>query len=480
MACQLPPFITRAERLGAYSVHLERNQKSLVPQFLVLSTPDAFGLILPLWALRRHDRPAKAGLWAEDLPSEMDSILKSEEFVLLGADLERDFSPFLGRDRAVIPVQSIVRKVLGSSRNVWDNTREVSPSDDSPVYLSALQTGRWLEPLQGDDEIGQMMDRFPPLNGVWPDWKNRRDLLDWKSPLPQSQRAYMRNKSCSNWSALVSLALLRLSAGMWPVTDNTSAFTILRDLIRREKGCGSVHLSGQAVPLLWGWRISAGNEKMADEEEDDAIQLRIDPHEANALCGEAVVPVDDESVGVPVVVPLTLRSFADESLPLRYRSEPRPVRTCGFCGKADKHHRSTETCRYYKKQVDEFGPAEGWTKVLCGYAFCRDARSHLTSGCLDVVRLCPGCGNRGHGEDLCGQVSSEDFRKAFEEVAGANMLARRREKVKDWGFYGPLVNAKDLVEVRVHGLSIWIEDSAACHSEDPVALRKLVMSERWR
>ena len=139
---QLPPFITHAERLGAYSVHLERNQKSLVPQFLVLSPRDVFGLILPLWVLRHHDRPAKAGLWAEDLP------------------------------------------------------------------------------------------------------------------------------------------------------------------------------------------------------------LRIDPHEANDLCGEAVMPVDG-SFGVPVAVPLTLQSFADESLPLRHRSDPRPVRTCGPVdrGKGDKYHRSTETCR---------------------------------------------------------------------------------------------------------------------------------------
>ena len=85
---------------------------------------------------------------------------------------------------------------------------------------------------------------------------------------------------------------------------------------------------------------------MAGEEEDNAIQLRIDPHEANDPCGEAVMPVDG-SFGVPVVVPLTLQSFAGESLPLRFRSEPRPVQTCGPVdrGKVDEHHRSRETCR---------------------------------------------------------------------------------------------------------------------------------------
>ena len=177
MARHFPPFVSRAERLGAFAAHLERDPKSLVPKFLVVSTPDAFGLIIPLWTLRRHDRPAQAGLWAEDLPQEIRSVLEADRFVLVGSDVEKDFSELCGTERNRIVVRAVVRKVLASSKNCWNNEREADGVEDSPCYLGALQTGRWFEPVQGDRETVDIILRFPPADRTWPGWKTKRALL---------------------------------------------------------------------------------------------------------------------------------------------------------------------------------------------------------------------------------------------------------------------------------------------------------------
>ena len=178
---------------------------------------------------------------------------------------------------------------------------------------------------------------------------------------------------------------------------------------------------------------------------------------------------------------MTLASFPDALLPLRYRDKPcAPSRTCTFCGKADKTHRARIHCLHYARQVEQFGPPESWVEPLCEYEFCREKPKHLTRACLDIVRLCSSCGMRGHDGDLCEQFTTDAFRLAFEAVADKNMLARRRHKVKDWGFYGPLVLASGLEEVVCGKLTMWLEKSDSYRQMNPAELRKLIISETWK